>query len=122
MNAKTTVLGILLLLVVSLFAAAAVSAATVSDATVPVEILEVKVDGDKVDQGEKLSIERQADGDTKVDVKVKLRASQDSDDLRMKIELEGYEDETLRDETSWFNLDAGRSTFKELSLSLPDDI
>jgi uncharacterized membrane protein len=118
---KVTTFGVLMLLLLTIVGTALVSA-DVSTSTVPVSIDWVKINGDEVAPNTKVVVERNAEDNTQVDVRLRLNAQADAKDLRMKVELEGYEDATIRDETKLFNVEAGEKITKKVTLSLPDDL
>jgi uncharacterized membrane protein len=122
---KITAFGVLMLLLLTVVAAAV--SAEVSNDKVNVEIEWLKINGDEVDASTvaspgKTVVERQADGDTEVEVRLRLRATADAENLRLRVDLEGYESQPLAVSTGRFNLEKDELTTKKLTLSLPDDM
>ena len=116
MKGSLKVFGIVLLLVLSLIGSA------VSVSAVPVSIDWVKIDGDIVQPGEVVKVERGASGDTDVEIKIKFAASADAENLRAEAVLQGYEHKTIRGETEMFDVSAGQKFTETFALALPDDL
>jgi len=120
---RTTVFGVLLLLLLALVGTATVSATEISSSLVPLSIDQVKINGNEVKTGDRLVVERKADGVTKVDLSLKLSANENVDDFRVEARLlAGYEHSELRDISSVLSAKAGDKFWEQLSLELPDDL
>ncbi|MBN2453909.1 hypothetical protein JXB11_00010 [Candidatus Woesearchaeota archaeon] len=121
---KKMILGLVFSLVV-LLAASAVQADDeyvcgdyASD--LPIIIEEVEIDGTEVvyDEDNSLSLERGQD----IDVKVKMSATEDVDNVELMAYISGYEHsdvEPISDTTAVFDMDANVTYIKKLQLSLP---
>lgn len=112
---KTAVLGILALLVFSIVALVSLSA-TVS--AVPVAVDFVKIDGDIVSGNELIEVDR----NTNLDIKVKLLALANAEDVRVETMIQGFEHGVISDESDIFDIDAGETYTKKLSMHLPDEM
>ncbi|MCP3682804.1 MAG: hypothetical protein GY861_08955 [bacterium] len=90
---------------------------------VPVTLEEVSIDNVDLDYGDvnKLDLER---GD-KFDIKVKLSASDDADDVEVVAFISGYEyndRESLSDTTHVFDVENGTNYIKKLQLGIPSNV
>lgn len=104
-------------------AIAIVSVLAVSAAAVPVYIEDVKIDGDiiEADATNNLHIERGED----VEVKVILTATDDSEDIQVEAEIDGYEyddHEVTSDRTHTFNVEENGTYTKRLTVPLPEKL
>ena len=112
---KAKLFCVLALILVSVIAVSGIANAD----SVPVTIESVKIDGETLEDGEVLGgIVR---GDS-VEVKVKLEATDDDDDVVVEASVKGldHDSEKAEDETDAFSVKAGKTYYKTLSLELPD--
>jgi uncharacterized membrane protein len=124
MKTKLRLFSVLALLIVGLIAVSGIANAD-SVPVVPgvddvqVQIEEVQVDGEALDDDELRG--EVARGDT-VEVKVKLLALADDDDVVVEASVEGLDHDTEKaeDETDAFSVKAGKTYYKSLTLALPD--
>ena len=82
-------------------------------------VKQVKIDGDVFETGDSLEVERGAE----IDIRVKLNASNDETDIEISAEVLGYEysdHDPIFDRVHTFDLDAGDTTYKDLTINLPD--
>ncbi|MBW3014673.1 hypothetical protein KY335_05545 [Candidatus Woesearchaeota archaeon] len=112
---KTAVFGVLALLVFSIVALVSLSA-TVS--AVPVAVDFVKIDGDIVSGNEVIEVDRNTD----LDIKVKLLALANAEDVRVEAMIQGFEHGVISDESDIFDMDSGETYTKKLSIHLPDEL
>jgi uncharacterized membrane protein len=79
----------------------------------------VKLDGDRFEAGDQLEVERGEE----LDIRVKMSADVDEEDIEVRAEILGYEysdkEGDLYDRAHTFDLDAGDTTYKDLSIQLP---
>jgi len=110
---KGKLVGLIMLFLVSILAVSIVSALPAVDY--------VKIDGEEVSPfgGDTIEVERGQE----IDIKVRLTAATDEKDVELEAEILGYEysdKEAIMDRVHTFDLDANDTTFKTLSLKLPD--
>ena len=82
-------------------------------------VKQVKIDGDVFETGDSLEVERGAE----IDIRVKLNASNDETDIEISAEILGYEysdHDPIFARVHTFDLDAGDTTYKDLTINLPD--
>ena len=112
MNKKYGLIGTLVLLL-GIFSLAAHAA------SVPVVIEQVWIDDDLV-EGTEVRADLQR-GES-FEVKVKLRALEDADDLRLEAQMSGDERHDIDARSEAFDVEAGKVYFPELTLSLPNNL
>ncbi len=78
----------------------------------------LEVDGESVDTSSVLSVER---GDS-VEVKVRFTPPTNAEGVRIDAELRGLEDENVEDRTDTFDILAGKTYVKTLTLDIPEDL
>ncbi len=78
----------------------------------------VKVNGLTMDASTTLDVER----GERLDIEVYLDANNSADDVTVTARIMGYEFGSISDSTSQFNLDAGKTYKKTLTLYVPEDI
>jgi len=82
-------------------------------------VKQVKINGDVFETGDSLEVERGAE----LDIRVKLNASNDETDIEISAEVLGYEysdHDPIFDRVHTFDLDAGDTSYKDLTINLPD--
>ncbi len=104
-----TLLALLLLSIVAL---------TVQVAALPVSVEWIKINGDIVESGERLEVERSQI----LDVKVKFTALADAENIRAEAFIQGYEHRLIIDETPIFDITQGNTYTKSLKIKLPDEM
>lgn len=112
---KTAVFGVLALLVFSIVALVSLSATA---SAVPVAVEFVKIDGDIVSGNEIVEVDRNTD----LDIKVKLLALGNAEDVRVEAMIQGFEHGVISDESDIFDMDSGETYTKKLSMHLPDEL
>lgn len=113
-NTMNKALGMMLLLVVSLVAAAVPVAA----ASVPVDVDFVKWDGDEITANEVID----ADRNKEYTVKVRFKALADAENLRVEARIAGYEHGIISAVSDIFDIDNGQYYTETLKLRLPVDM
>lgn len=106
--------GILLLSIFALVLSNSVSAQTFDITDIDIEGMNMQLGGDDTI----VYVER---GDT-VNIRVEIEALNDSEDVRVKAWIGGYEYDDIEDVTSMFDLTAGVTAVKYLNLEIPEDI
>ena len=100
-----------------MFLAALLALAIVT--ALPVEIVEVKLDDDTLDMSGMNSI-RALERENTFEVKVRLRALEDVDNVQVEAYLRGYDhSDAVQDITDVFDMKADRTYIKTLTLSFP---
>jgi uncharacterized membrane protein len=112
MNSKTKFLSIIMLLVLSVLAVAAVVSA------VPVTVNSVEVNG-KVLTDDKVRIYDRTD---KLDVSVDVESPDNVDNVRIRAEVTGFEDELIEEVSDLFDMKSGRVYNEDFSLNLPSNM
>jgi len=108
---KNTISVLLTIFLVSVLAVGMVSALP--------DVEYIKINGDEFISGDQLEVER---GD-ELDIRVKLNASDNETDIEIRAEVLGYEysdHEPIFARVHTFDLDYGDTTYKDLTISLPD--
>ena len=108
---KGKFVGLIMLFLVSILALNIVSALP--------DVEYIKINGDEFISGDQLEVER---GD-ELDIRVKLNASDNETDIEIRAEVLGYEysdHEPIFARVHTFDLDYGDTTYKDLTISLPD--
>lgn len=112
MEMKTKMYGIFVLLVLGILAMAAVASA------VPVTIKSVELNGDKLEVDETQNIERT----DSLDIEVDLEAQSNVDNVRVRAEIDGFEDEVIEDVSDLFDMKSGRVYHETLTIDLPGEM
>jgi uncharacterized membrane protein len=114
-GSKIKFLGIIALLLISVLAVSGIVKAD----SVPVEIRQVKVNGDTYDVDD---LRGDLVRDDEVEVTVKIYALEDDEHVVVKAEIDGldHDEELAEDETEVFSVKEGRTYYKTLNLKLPE--
>jgi uncharacterized membrane protein len=94
--------------------------ATAMVAALP-EVTQVKINGDVYESGDSLVVER---GDT-LDIRVKLQAADAESNVEVDGAILGYEysdRESVSDSVHLFDMDAGDTVYKDLTIKVPDKV
>jgi hypothetical protein len=113
---KGKILSMLALILIGILAVSGI----VNADSVPVDVEEVKINGDVFDfVGDELRGDLVRDNE--VEVKVKLSATADDDNVVVKAEIDGldHDEDLAEDETDAFSVREGRTYYKTLNLKLP---
>ena len=114
-GSKIKFLGIMALLLISVLAVSGIVKAD----SVPVEIRQVKVNGDEYDTND---MRGDLIRDDEVEVRVKIFALEDDEHVVVKAEIDGldHDEDLAEDETDSFTVKEGRTYYKTLTLRLPE--
>ncbi len=115
MNLNKLLIGLVLVFIVAL-TANTVKAQT--NATVDFEVTSIQIDGDDVFEEDMTSVER---GST-VEIRVKLLALADSNNVRVEAEIKGLETDDVDTKTDYFDIKEGVTYTKTLKLKIPADL
>ena len=115
MKGKIKILSVLALFLIGLLAVSGIVKAD----SVPVEIREVKINGDSYDLDE---LRGDIVRDDEIEIRVKIYASEDDENIVVKAEIDGldHDEELAEDETDSFSVKEGRTYVKTLNIKLPD--
>src|SRR3970040_1114528 len=108
MNSKLKKFGVFVLLLLQL----AIVATTVT--ALPVSVDWIKINGDVIESGERLEVERSGD----LDIKIKFEALADEENIRAEAFIQGFEHRLIFDETPIFDITEGNTYTKTLRLKL----
>jgi len=106
---KAKILGILILVLLSILAVAA----TVS--AVPITVNSVEVNGKELVDNKTRIYERTDE----LDVSVDFEASEDVDNVRVRVQVEGFEDDLLEEASDLFDMKADRVYEEDFTIDLP---
>ncbi|MBW2965613.1 hypothetical protein KY342_00750 [Candidatus Woesearchaeota archaeon] len=114
-GSKIKFLSVIALLLIGLLAVSGIVKAD----SVPVEIRQVKVNGDTYDAND---LRGDLIRDDEVEVKVKIYALEDDEHIVVKAEIDGldHDEELAEAETDSFTVKEGRTYYKTLNLKLPE--
>lgn len=111
MNITTKMYGIFVLAVLSILAVATIVSA------VPVSIQSVEVNGKELNSDTRIY-----DRTDSLDISVELKAQSDVNNVRVRVEMDGFEDGLIEDVSDLFDMKSGRVYTEDLTLDLPAEL